>query len=119
MIISQILENRVSTFFIPHHYIQIGSDGKTVYFLKDVERIKGTYTDCGDLYVWSYGKGESEKLTSEVIENSLTSNLTTGEINKNGFVYFKFNSKTEDEILIDAFYYNGKESVKMASELTY
>lgn len=100
-------------------YIQIGSDGKTVYFLKDVERIKGTYTDCGDLYVWSYGKGESEKLASEVIENSLTSNLTTGEINKNGFVYFKFNSKTEDEILIDAFYYNGKESVKMASELTY
>lgn len=98
-------------------YIQIGSDGKTVYFLKDVERIKGTYTDCGDLYVWSYGKGESEKLASEVIENSLTSNLTTGEINKNGFVYFKFNSTNEEQTLIDAFYYNGKESVRLASEL--
>ena len=101
----------------------LGTDGATVFFFKNVEDVKNTYSTYGDLYRWTYAKkdAESEKLASDVLTSSLTSMLDSGEIEKNGFLFEKFNAATEVDgkncISYDLMKYNGKETEKVQSEL--
>lgn len=101
----------------------LGTDGATVFFFKNVEDVKNTYSTYGDLCRWTYAKKdvESEKLASDVLTSSLTSMLDSGEIEKNGFLFEKFNAATEVDgkncISYDLMKYNGKETEKVQSEL--
>lgn len=101
----------------------ISSDGATVYFFKNVERVKDTYTYYGDLYRWTYAKkdAESEKIASDVLTYTLTSFLDSGELDKNAILLEKFNAVTETDgktsISYDLLKYDGKETAKLQSDL--
>ena len=81
-----------SSSYYSYGYYQISSSGSTVYYIKDVESVKDTYTDYGTLMKWNYSSGESEKISSDVTEVSLSSALSSSEINENGFMFLKYAS---------------------------
>ena len=101
----------------------VSTDGATVFFFKNVETVKDTYSTCGDLYRWTYAKKdtESEKIASDVLTGSLTSLLDSGELDKNGFLLERFNAATETDgktaISYDLLKYDGKETAKLQSNL--
>lgn len=101
----------------------VSTDGATVFFFKNVETVKDTYSTYGDLYRWTYAKKdtESEKIASDVLTGSLTSLLDSGELDKNGFLLERFNAATETDgkttISYDLLKYDGKETAKVQSNL--
>ncbi len=98
-------------------YATTSLDGKTIYYYKDMEEIPDTYTEMGDLYKYSYGAGDSEKIASEVILFSPESGALEGVDNKS-FIYKVYSSKDKnDDVLIDWYHFNGSESNIMASEV--
>lgn len=102
--------------------IYVGADGATVYYFKNVQTAKDGDTTCGDLYRWTYAKkgAESEKIATDVLTDSLTSYLTSG-IEKNNFLFERFNGITEKDgenyVSYDLMKYNGRETEKLQSEL--
>lgn len=96
----------------------VSTDGATVFFFKNVEKVKDAYSYYGDLYRWTYAKdAESEKITSDVLTNSLTSLLDSGELEKNAFLQERFNAVTENAISYDLLKYDGKEAAKLQPDL--
>jgi hypothetical protein len=99
-------------------YYQISEDGSSVYYEKDVEEIADTYSSYGTLMKWSYTSEESERISSDVIVNSLQSALKSGEVKDKGFMFLKYSSvDSDDNIIYDWMFYNGTESIKLASDV--
>lgn len=99
-------------------YGSISTDGRTIYYFKDVEDIGDTYSDKGVLYRYTYGDKESEKITDDVVVYSVDSGYFSGNIDTKSFVYQKYSSgKTRDNLLFDIYYYDGKESKVLASDI--
>ena len=104
--------------FSPMMHIDVATDGKTVYFFEDVEQIDGTYRECGTLKKWSYNDKNSERIASEVILDSVTSYLDGNEINPKGFAFVKYGFVDgEDNVLGNWMYFDGKEVIKMATDV--
>lgn len=96
------------------------TSGDTIFYFKNVEKIKSSYTYMGDLMSWSYGKEENVKVSSEVIQGSATSYAKNGNlIDLSGLVYSKYNAYSDEAVIVDAYFYNGTESTKQASEIKY
>ena len=96
----------------------VSTDGATVFFFKNVEKVKDAYSYYGDLYRWTYAKdAESEKITSDVLTNILTRLFDSGELEKNAFLLERFNAVTENAISYDLLKYDGKEAAKLQPDL--
>lgn len=99
-------------------YASYSTDGSTVFFFKDMEKIPGTYTNYGTLLVWHYGEDSASKIASEVLPYSLNSALATGNIDPKSFVFTRYSSVDSDEnILVNWIYYDGSETTKFASDV--
>lgn len=95
----------------------VSTDGATVFFFKNVEKVKDAYSYYGNLYHWTYAKdAESEKLTSDVLTNSLTRLFDSGELEKNAFLLERFNAVTENAISYDLLKYDGQGSGNVKKE---
>ncbi len=94
------------------------TDGATVFFFKDEEEIDDTYYSNGTLMKWSYGSESAEKIASEVLLDSVSGALDSGEVDPASFMYMKYTSVDKEEnILVNWMYFNGKESVKVATDI--
>lgn len=93
-------------------------DGSGVFFYKDLEEVKGTYKKQGTLMYWEYGAESAEKIASEVLYYGLDSGMAWGGLDPDSFTYLKYNSVDKDDnIYANMMYYNGKESVKLATDV--
>ena len=93
-------------------------DGKTVYYFKDVELDVGdTYNDVGTLYAFTYGSDGGVKISGDVVVGSVTSGYYPSEIDPSSFVFKKYDSDTDDAILVNWMFYNGSESTAFAKDL--
>lgn len=98
-------------------YTVYSADGSSVLFYKDLESITHTYKSQGTLMYWHYGDDSAEKISSDVILLSAESGLQ-GAVKLDSFMYTKYTSvNKEDNIIANWMYYNGKESVKVASDI--
>ena len=95
------------------------SDGKTIYFYKDSTDIKDTYNDYAVLYKYTYGDAEPTKIASDVVVGSINSGYTSGLINNNSFIYLKYSSVKDEDVIGDWYYFNGTDSSKMATDVIY
>lgn len=99
--------------------LYLSTDGTTVYYFKNTESVKDTYRSYGDLYCWTYSKKETEgsKIASDVLTSSLTSFLSSGELEKNGFWFERFNSAITVDgstcVAYDLMKYDGKDAAKV------
>lgn len=94
------------------------SDGNAIYYLTDASLIGDSYTADGTLMKWTYGSDSPEKIASEVVEYSLTSNLYSGELNANGFWFEKYDSLDSDgDIHVNLMYCKGTETEKIVSDI--
>lgn len=99
-------------------YITCSADGKTVFFFKDLEDISDTYDSQGTLMMWSYGDKQPTKVSSEVVAFTLEGIGATGEVKKDGVMFMRFNSvDSNKDIWGNWMYYNGKKTVKIASDV--
>lgn len=96
--------------------VRASEDGKTIFFLKDLEEIDDSYRDMGILTSWSYGKSTT-KLASDALYGSFTSYRTDGVISPNSFMFEKYAYSDGGDIYVDWMYWNGKEAVKLASDV--
>ncbi len=97
--------------------IEISQDGRSVYYYQDEKDIDDSYEEVGELYRFTYGASDSEKISSDVLIYSLNSGLTETMINDKSFIYKKFSTVRDEKVLADWFYFDGKESHKMASNV--
>ncbi|MBR5093575.1 MAG: hypothetical protein IK095_00635 [Oscillospiraceae bacterium] len=102
---------------------RISTDGKTVYYFKDMETDVGdTYLDIGTLYRYTYGDKESVKISSDVVTGSLSSGLTPGAIDPKSFMYMRYLSAGADRsgntaIYANWVFYNGADSTVVAKDV--
>lgn len=103
--------------------ISVSTDGAEVYFFKDTEEAKGTNVSYGDLYRWTYSEKEAEsvKLASDVLTDSLSSFLASGEIDKDNFTFERYNGTVsnggEEKVSYDLVRVRGGKTEKEQSEL--
>lgn len=96
------------------------SDGSSIYYLTDASYISDSYTVDGTLMKWTYGSDAPEKIASEVVSGSLTSNLYSGELNSNGFWFEKYDSSDSDgNIHVNLMYCKGTETEKIVSDVIH
>lgn len=102
----------------------VSTDGAAVFYFKNTANVKDTYSiSYGDLYGWTYSEenAESVKIASDVLIDSLTSFLASGEVEKDCFVFERFNARTKKDetacISYDLVRWNGTETEKVQSEL--
>ncbi|MBU9726169.1 TolB-like translocation protein [Diplocloster modestus] len=96
---------------------KIQADGKSVAYLRDMSKVKGSHTSCGDLYIKEIGK-ESEKISSDVVR--IYSPYEQGYISDKYVNFFKYNSVYEEnKIKGDYVYYNGKENQTLIKDVLY
>ena len=94
------------------------SDGASVWYYKNMEKISDTYTRCGTLMYWHYGDKESQKISSDVISGSVTSGLEGGAINPGDYRYMKYVSIDKNEqIHVNVMHSDGNQSVKAVSDV--
>lgn len=99
-------------------YTTYSTNGTTVFFFKDMEEIPDTYTEQGTLMVWNYGEDGANKISSDVVNYSVTSSLETGEVNAKNFMFMKYSSVDADEnIYVNWMYHNGTEATKLATDV--
>lgn len=100
-------------------YYEISTDGKTIYYWKDMENNVGdTYHGCGTLMSYTYGDKESVKIGTDVLKYSLESRYKTGYINPNAFIYKKYVSVDSDKRMhFDWVFFDGKESRTIIRDL--
>lgn len=110
--------SEVATLYNIVTYNKYSADGSTVLYYTDLEDVKNTYKDYGNLMMWTYGEKEAHKISSEVLTSTISSGLKTGAVNKNGFTYLKYDSVNADgDVSANWMYYDGKEPVKIASDV--
>ena len=100
-----------------------GSDGKTIYYYKDFthsDDVDGEYpSNCAVLYKYTYGDSEPTRIASDVMINTIDSGDIFGVLDNKSFIYLKYSSIKDGKVIGDWYYYNGKESVRMASDIIY
>ena len=97
---------------------EYSTDGATVFYMKDLEDIGDTYSDHGTLMCWTYGSDSAQRIASEVLTYSVESGLVSGSVNKDSLMYLKYNSvDTDDNVYANWMYYNGTESIKVATDV--
>ena len=97
---------------------EYASDGASVWYYKDMEKISDAYTRCGTLMYWHYGDKESQKISSDVISGSVTSGLEGGAINPGDYRYMKYVSIDKNEqIHVNVMHSDGNQSVKAVSDV--
>lgn len=99
-------------------YTTYSSDGASVFFFKDMEEISGTYSDQGTLMQWTYGDDSAAKISSDVMNYSVTSVLDSAKVNTDSFLYMKYSSVDKDNnIYVDWMYYNGEKATAFAVDV--
>lgn len=99
-------------------YNTYSTDGATVFYFVDLETVGDTYSEHGTLKKWTYGQDNSTKIASEVLTYSVNDSLSSGEVEKDSFMFLKYSSTGEDEkIYANWMYYNGTDTVKIASDI--
>lgn len=99
-------------------YTTYSTNGSSVFFFKDLEEIPDTYSDQGTLMVWNYGDDGATKISSDVVNYSVTSSLWTGEVNTKSFLFMKYNFVDADgNLYVNWMYHNGVEATKLASDV--
>lgn len=93
------------------------SDGKTIYYFKDSTNIKDTYNSYAVLYKYTFGDSEPARIASDVVIGTLTSGYNSGYINNNSFVYLKYSSVKDENIIGDWYFFNGTDSSKIATDI--
>lgn len=101
--------------------VREGADGKTIYYFKDCIDItdNGPMYHYAVLYKCTYGDSEPTRIASDVVVNTISSGYASGAIDNNSFLYLKYYSIKDGAAVGDWYYYNGKESVRMASDIIY
>ena len=111
----------------------VSTDGKTVYFFKDVhnEKIGSVTLSYGSLYSYTYGDRAEKLIDSNVLTGSLHSGFYNfsvlgdepqlgrsylRQINSNGFVYRVFKLGSPNSYTYGYKYYNGKSSSDIAKQ---
>lgn len=96
------------------------TDGSEVYYLKDCLSINNSYDKYGTLYRWSYKDEESTQIATDVMNYSVTSQTDSiFGINNKSFVYEKYETVKDKEIISSLYRYDGKESTKMADSVFF
>ena len=99
-------------------YTTISADGASVFYFKDMEKIADTYTYQGTLMLWNYSKEEASKISSDVVNYSVSSGLSSGEVNPKGYLFMKYGSVTADgDILVNWMFSDGSDTTKMATDV--
>lgn len=101
-------------------FLKYSSDGSTVFFFRDLEEIGDSDTSRGTLMRWTYGDKSAAKIAGDVIEYTLSSSMSTGDLNPKSFTFMKYTYLSSDgTIFADLLYYNGKETTRLASDIIY
>lgn len=101
-------------------YTEYSTDGSTVYFFKDREMIGDTYSACGTLMTWKYGKEGTNKISSDVMVYSVSSALDSGEVKPSSFMFMKYNFvDIDDNIFVNWMYFDGTESHRLVTDVIY
>lgn len=103
--------------FLRFMSIATSDDGKTVYFLKDVEEVDDTYRDMGTLTMWRYGDKSTTRLATDVLFNSFDSFRKNGTLDPSSFMFMKFSYTDGDDIYMNWMYWNGREAQKLATDV--
>ena len=99
-------------------YTTYSTNGSSVFFFRNMEEIPGTYTKQGTLMVWNYGEDGATKISSDVVNYSVTSAFETGEVNTKSFMFMKYSSVDDDDnIYVNWMYHNGNEATKLATDV--
>lgn len=98
--------------------MNISTDGKTVYYYKDVEYIGDTYYKQGTLMSYTYGDEEPVKISADVILGTPTSGIGLG-LHKDGFVFARCVDDDDDTVYANIMHWNGKEAEKVVSDVVY
>ena len=111
----------------------ISTDGKTVYFFKDIcnEKIGSVTLSYGSLYSFTYGDSTEKLIDSNVLTESLHSGVYRvsvlgdepmigrsylRQINSSSFVYRVFKLASSNSYTYGYKYYNGKDSMEIAKQ---
>lgn len=94
------------------------TNGSSVLFFKDMEEISETYTELGTLMLWSYKDKSTSKISSEVINYSVTSCLQSGDIDTSSFLFKKYSTLDDDDnIYVNLMQYNGTKVTELAADI--
>lgn len=100
--------------------IDISTDGATVYYGTDPEKVGDTSTRQCTMMMWSYGSEDPVRIASDALISSTNSGYSTGEVNPDALIYLKVSySNPDKDIFGNWMFYNGKESQRMASDVKY
>lgn len=103
-------------------YGNLSTDGKTILFYEDVQYIDGSGYSYGNLMMWDWGDESATRIARNVIVDSATSYRQEDYINKDSFVFAKFNSVNYDssnELYADWMYFDGEEADSFAEDVIY
>ena len=93
-------------------------DGKSVIYFKDLEDLSASYEDYGTLYTWSYSSGESTKICNDVMEFSLLNGVNSYGYDTSALMFNRYDEVDKDKnVLVTWMFYNGKEAVKVVSDI--
>ena len=93
-------------------------DGKSVIYFKDLEALSASYEDYGTLYTWSYSSGESTKICNDVMEFSLLNGVNSYGYDTSALMFNRYDEVDKDKnVLVTWMFYNGKEAVKVVSDI--
>jgi|GEM_PF-6125835 len=104
-----------------HYYIC--ADGKSVLYFEDCTENSASYCEYGDLRLFTPTKDDGERATiaTDVVLYGLYdgyNSYDTTYIDADGFFYVKFDyANSDDDAIGILYYYNGKESTKLVSDV--
>ncbi len=93
--------------------VVMSSDGKSILYFEEVKYMEDEVTTYGDLCLWSSGKG-STVIAADVFR---IQGIGTRAAEPDCFGYFTYKEQSDDAILCDYYYYDGKTSYLVAEDM--
>ncbi|WP_139263760.1 hypothetical protein WAA20_12320 [Butyrivibrio fibrisolvens] len=96
----------------------LSTDGKTIYYYKNISSIDDTY-NCGSLCKYTYGDEDSITISDDVMLNYERSSCFMRYIKNDLIIYLKYDSVENGVFYMDWYFYDGKDSERMAKRLKW
>lgn len=98
--------------------LDFSTDGATVLYYKNMQEIEDTSDYVGTMKMWSYGDQAGAKISDSVIVYSPFSGFNSGEVDPKNFMFNKYTGiDSEDTIIFDMMYYDGKTVTTLAKNV--
>ena len=101
-------------------YLTYGTDGKTIYFFKDVDDVSGTSSySAGSLYRYTFGDESPEKISGDVVVESPESGFNLYVVDGGSFLFRKGAEYRDSTLYFNWMYSDGVESTKLVGDVTF